>query len=179
MISSDNKPYFTYVHIQGPGHSSLSPTLENLEAFRKKHPKRLQKSNDTIAIFVQAILTKDPGAVIILNADHGAWGLGSYSHAPAEILEGVEDRLIGLDHLGVLLAIRWPGGPTKYDRNIRTNVNVFRYIFSYLSQSEILLASKSHDHGFLTKGHGLENLLMKVVHDGKILEDMVEVDPAL
>lgn len=169
--------YFTYIHLSSPDHSPPSKqTRESLASFRKKFLKKIEVANEKITKIIDSILTRDPGALIILNADHGGWGLGAYKYAQMEIFEGVPAELITLDHLGVLLAIRWPeNNVPEYERDIRTNINLFRYIFAYLSESQDILTTKVPDDGFLTKGK--DGILMKVVNDGKILERMIEMGP--
>ena len=178
-IAADHRPHFTYIHAQHPGHGWFwHPTSEKWASWRKDFVKRIQVTNGEITSWVQRILTRDPNALIIINGDHGAWGLGVYGGPiDEEILKDVPNDLIALDHLGVLLAIRWPDGASRYDRDIRTNVNLFRYIFSYLSESEDILATKVPEHGYLTRGEGKGGIVVEVVHDGEVREHFVEVGP--
>ncbi|MEO8326023.1 MAG: YidC/Oxa1 family membrane protein insertase [Nitrospirota bacterium] len=177
-IAADHRPHFTYIHATRPGHGWFwHPTPEKWASWRKGYFKAIQYANDEVTNFVQHILTRDPNALIIINGDHGAWGLGSYGGPiDEEILKDVPNDLIALDHLGVLLAIRWPDGASRYDRDFRTNVNLFRFIFSYLSESEDILATKVSEHGYLTRGEGKGSIVVEVVHDGEVLEHFVEVD---
>lgn len=178
-ISALPMNYFTYIHLKNPSHSPTSKqTRESLASFRKVFAKKIEVANKQITKVVDRILTRDPSALIILNADHGAWGLGAYKYAQMEIFEGVPAELIALDHLGVLLAIRWPeNNVPEYELGIRTNINLFRYIFAYLTENQDILNTKVPDDSFLTKGSGKDGILMKVVNDGKILEHMIEMGP--
>jgi hypothetical protein len=177
MISTHPQPHFVYVHMATPNHSSKKQTTVNrLASFRKKFFKKIHVANDIITKFVQHILTTDPNALIIINADHGAWGFGTYRWARKKVFEGVPDDLIALDYLGVLLAIRWPYGAPKHDQDLQTNVNLFRHIFAYLSESEDILATKVPDHGYIIKGRGNRSIVAKAIDDGEILKHMVEID---
>jgi hypothetical protein len=113
--------------------------------------------------------------MIIINADHGPFGFGFNSRGTNKVVKGILDKLIGLDNLGVLLAIRWPHGVKKDVHGIKTNANLFRHVFSYLSDSDRLLVSLVDDHGFITKGKSKDMALLKVAHDGRILDQMVEM----
>jgi hypothetical protein len=177
-ISTHHNPHFMYVHMFDPNHSPhpKQETVESLASFRKSYFKKIQEANGIITKLVQHILKRDPKALIIINADHGAWGFGNPALVEEKLLEGVPDDLITLDHLGVLLAIRWPDGRPKNDRDIRTNVNLFRYIFAYLSERGDIFASNMPDHGYLKKGRGKGRIVAKGIHDGNILKHMVEVD---
>jgi hypothetical protein len=178
LMSEQHIPHFTYMHIQEPGHSFPGEqTSEQLTSFRKDYVKQIQIANDELLSIVSHILTHDPSALIIVNADHGAWGYGSFNFTKKEILEGTSDDLMALDHLGALLALRWPDSAPQCDKDLRTNVNVFRCIFSYMSESEDIMATKVHDDGFVRKWRrGVKPVVKKVMHDGGVLEHMVEVD---
>jgi hypothetical protein len=178
-ISALPMNYFTYIHLSSPSHSPPSrQTPESLASFRKNFSKKIEVANEKITKVVDRILIHNPSALIILNADHGGWGMGAYKYAQMKIFEGVPAELIALDHLGVLLAIRWPeNNVPDYERDIRTNINLFRYIFAYLSESQDILTTKVPDDGFLTEGEGKDGILIKVVNDGKILEHMIDMGP--
>ena len=177
QISTHKIPHFMYIHMDSPDHSpAKTSTVESLASFRKSYFEKIQNANGIILKFVQHILERDPGALIIINADHGSWGLGHHSFFEKEDLKGVPDDLITLDSLGVLLAIRWPGSKPKNDQDIRTNVNLFRYIFAYLSEREDIFATKVPDHGYIQKGRGKGSIVAKGIHEGNILKNMVEVD---
>ena len=177
-VSTHNNPHFTYVHIfSAPNHSNIKlSTAEALALWRKRYFKKIQYANGIVTKLVQHILARDPKALIIINADHGAWGFGTYRWVEKEVLEGVPDDLITLDSLGVLLAIRWPDDRPKHDQDLRTNVNLFRYIFSYLSESADILTTKVPDDGYISKGRGKRKIVAKGIHDGEILKHMVEMD---
>lgn len=177
-IAKDDAPYFTYIHLENPNHSPTNhQTRKELKAFRQDYLKRINNANDEITQIVQRILIEDSNAVIIINSDHGAWGYGAFKLFNKEVFEGLSDRVITLDHLGVLLAIRWPEDAPVFSRRIQSNVNLFRYVFAYLSGNAEILATQVPDHGYLTKGQGQGSLLVQGVHDGEILENMVERGP--
>jgi hypothetical protein len=179
LISAQVTRSFTYIHMFNPGHSfpSEQTSEEELASYRKDHFKDIQIANNEILRMVARILIYDPNALIIVNADHGAWGYGGFHRTKKEILERVADDVMALDHLGVLLAIRWPDAAHKYDQDLRTNVNLFRYIFSYMSESKNILTTKVPDDGFLGRGWGDKLIVKKAIHDGEVLQDMVEVRP--
>ena len=177
-MSERHIPHFTYVHLDLPGHSFPGPqTREQLASFRKDYGKDIQRANAEILSIVSHILTRDPNALIIVNADHGAWGYGNILYVEKELLLDKADYLKGLDHLGALLAIRWPEAAHRYDQGLRTNVNLFSHIVSYLSESKDVLATKVPDDGFVWRNVGGQKEVWQVMNDGRVLEHMVEVDP--
>jgi hypothetical protein len=176
-MSERQIPHFTYVHLDLPGHSLPGPqTREQLASFRKDYGRDIQRANAEILKIVSHILTRDPNALIIVNADHGAWGYGNILYLEKELFLDTTDYLKGLDHLGALLAIRWPDAANRYDQGLRTNVNLFSHIVSYLSESNDVLATKVPDDGFLWMEVGGRKKVWQVMKEGRILEHMVEVD---
>ena len=175
--SKSDTPHFLYVHILSPAHSDyLKQSPEELRTHRQEFSKKIRSSNEVVNNIVRRILQHDPTGLIIINADHGSWGLGVANVVDDEDYEGLSDDLIAIDHLGVLLAIRWPNSPPKNDLDIRTNVNVFRYVFAYLTQDENILATKKPDHGYILKGKQHNPMVVEVVRDGKALKHMVELN---
>ena len=178
LMSERHIPHFTYIHLDSPGHSFPGPqTPEQLASFRKDYGKDIQLANAEILSIVSHILTRDPNALIIVNSDHGAWGYGNALYTREELLLDKADYLKGLDHLGALLAIRWPDAALRYDQGLRTNVNLFRHIVSYLSESKDVLATKVPDDGFVWMMVGAQKRVWQVMNDGRVLEHKVEVDP--
>jgi YidC/Oxa1 family membrane protein insertase len=176
-MSRRKNPHFTYIHGRRPGHSFPGQqTAEQLAGFRKEYAERIQLANEEVMSMVQNILARDPSAVIILNADHGAWGHGNFNYTQEEILEEVPDDLMALDHLGVLLAIRWADSPPPDAQDIRTNVNIFPHVFSHLSGSQAILAVKAPDDGYVARGWGVEQTLRMAIQNGRILEHLIGLE---
>ena len=105
---------------------------------------RLNYANSIIARSVDMIEKSDPNALIILASDHGAYILNRCSYrAPLLTREEVVERQ------GVFLAIKWGKDyDGRYDKDIKSSANLFRYIFSYLAGNEKLLYNKPDDDAF-------------------------------
>lgn len=175
-MSREEIPHFTYIHGSRPGHSVAGEqTAEQLAGFRDEFPERVRLANDEIVNFVEQILTHDPNSLIIVNADHGGWGYGNFNYTKEDILDDVPDELLTLDHLGALLAIRWPdNGSPQHAIDIRTNVNVFPHVFAYLSDSRDILKFNARDDGYLARGWGVNQTLRLAMEDGAILARLRE-----
>jgi hypothetical protein len=172
-------PQFLYVHFQAPNHSlTFEQSREELAAFRSTFGDRIQTANATLLSLVSRILSRDDDALIIVSADHGAWGFGTTMWAEHSVLESVPDPLIALDHLGVRLAIRWPSGEPPDGTPIRSNVNLFRHVLAYLSGNDALLKDLAPDDGYLVRGRGDESVILQAVLDGEPLERLRVVPPA-
>lgn len=169
--SHQAQPSFTFAHFTVPSHSSLKgQTIKELASFREKYIEKIQESNKLLLLFFRAIIENDPNALIIFNSDHGGFGLGWYGLAPNTVFEGFSKRLTMLDHMGVLLAIRWPKESPQPDMFIPTNINLFRHVFAYLSGEKKFLSTKVPDHSYLKMG-GED--IFTVVRDGKLLEQPI------
>ncbi len=154
--TNSGEPQFTYVHLLSPGHSLRTKQTEGeLRIFREKFVPKIRNANDFLEKMIQYLVERDPNALIIINADHGSFGLGWVGPAKKELFQGVPENLTALDHMGVLLAIRWPDGPPTYQPDVQSNVNLFRLIFAFLGDNEGILKTKVPDHGYLRGGEGL------------------------
>jgi YidC/Oxa1 family membrane protein insertase len=178
-MARQKAPHFTYIHGGRPGHSVPGEqTAEQLADFRKEFVERIRLANAEVMLFVRHILSRDPSALIILNGDHGPWAYGNFNYNEAEILRSVPNDLMTLDHLGVLLAIRWPNGLAQDARGIRTNVNIFPHVLSYLSGIKGILAAEAADDGYIAQHGGGEKRLCMVIQNGEILEHLIKLDSA-
>ena len=119
-------------------------------------------------------MQRDPNALIIINGDHGGFGYGFYGWAENEVVAGVPVNLTVLDHMGVLLAIRWPSDSPAYDAEIKTNVNLFRHIFRYLGEDDGILEASVPDDGYLFME---PKTVFQVLRDGKIFDPIVAIQP--
>ncbi len=166
-IAASDQPHFVYSHFMKPGHSGAKvQSEEGLKNFRETFFAKTKLSNQTILTLIQHILAKDPDALIILNSDHGGFGLGWYGIAPNKVFEGLSTRDTALDHVGVLLALRAPKPGLGTNMVNPTNINLFRYVFAFVSGNEALLSRKAPDNSYLKMG-GEE--IFTVVQDGKLL----------
>ena len=97
--------------------------------------------------------------------------------AERSTLDEVPDRILALDHLGVQLAIHWGSAGPAYEGAIRSNVNMFRYVFSYLGGSQSLLQNLAPDDGFVVRGRGEASEILQAVRDGKPLQRLEVLAP--
>ena len=138
-------------------------------------PRSQTQSGAICLDLVDAIIARDSNALIVVGADHGAWSLGSYGWADDAVFEAVDPSLIALDHLGILLAIRWPGAAPTFEPELRTSVNLFRHLFAYLAETPALLANAAADDGYLMRGRGEKSGVFRVVEDGRLMTNFVEL----
>lgn len=147
-VAENKEGNFVYAHVGAPGHAKTSRVSYkgscNEKEEKYKYKERLVQTNSILTTSVDIIMKKDPSAVIIIASDHGAYIFNRCAaFAPLLSREEVVERQ------GALLAIRWPKDyDGKYDENIKSSANLFRYIFSYLAGHERLLENKPDDDAF-------------------------------
>ena len=132
-------------------------------------------ADNNVSKIILRILTLDPAALIIVNADHGAWGLGSLAWAEPSVFEGKTDEEIAVDHLGTLMALKWPDPDEEFGDLPKSNINLFPHIFAYLAKDKSLLGLKQADDGFvqMTKHEGA---VFQVIRDGIPLKKMITIE---
>jgi len=115
---------------------------------------------------VKLILDKDEDPLIIITGDHGSWGYRFREDANGN---PIPDNLFILDRFGVLLAIRFPKDyDQRSDSDIKTHVNLFRYVFAYLSDNNNITKSKVPDNSYENSSD--ENSLSMAIKNGEILD---------
>lgn len=180
---SPTQPSFYYIRNAGavhtPADGSYSWKNESEDWVFNRYNKAVEKANPEILKMVLKIISKDPNGVIVLYGDHGAWKYRSIwagDKKDTDLNKLIYDRKkiggedLALDLFGTFLAVRYPEGNNKL-LDGETHVNIFRILFSDLSESNILLKNKPANNSYL-KFRGVLYLLVK---DGKALEKIETV----
>lgn len=164
-ITNDREKQFVFMHLGLPNHSidihsdSMGTCSEKLEV--ENYAGRLNQAHLIMIRIVDNIEQSDPNALIIIASDHGPFILNRCSNgAPLLTKEEVVERQ------GAFLAIRWGKDyDGRYDKDIKSSANLFRYIFSYLAGNEKLLENKPDDDAF----YQYKGKVIKSIDDGVIL----------
>ncbi len=167
QVLDGNNPqhsYFIFLHMYLPLHTEASSTKYghcNEAEETRLYAERLSDTHRIMLAEIEKIIAKDNDALIILAGDHGPYILDRCAGQPVvkTIAEVTELQ-------GAFLAIRWGEDyHGKYDQEIKTSANLFRYIFSYLLGHEQLLDNKPADDVFYK--HNAKTL--KSIADGVII----------
>jgi hypothetical protein len=143
-----NEPSFYFLEELSPSHvtNKKSPgDIADIE--REKYITRLEATNNWLIQVVSYLEEKDPNSLIIIAADHGGFvGMNTTLEARSKL----SDRDLIYSIFTAQLAIKWPYGqaPT-YDDKLKTPINLFRILFSYLSNNEIYLENLQDDKSYL------------------------------
>lgn len=147
LDQSTEEPSFFFIEFFNPGHIRADAARSNgVDAERKAWIESLEQSNETLRQLITTIEAKDPEALIMILADHGGF-VGMYN--TGQIYEKTEDRDIIYSIFSSILAIKWPGEAPAYDDKMKSSVNVFRILTSYLTGDTKYLDHLQPDESFV------------------------------
>lgn len=146
------KRNFYFIEKIAPGHIT---TFKNLalgkEVERENYLEKVKRANVWLKEITDVIIKNDPNCLIVIAADHGGYVGLNYTK---ELFEKQTDKKLIYSGFSAALAIKWPNNnvPT-YDSKLKTPVNLFRTVFTYLSDNETLLENFQDDtsHAIIKK----------------------------
>ena len=142
--TSENNFYFIEKNV--PGHiSTYKSDSKGKIIERENYLKSLNLANVWLKETIRIINGYDANALIVIIADHGGYVGMDYM---LEIDKMQTDKNIINSVFTTALAIKWPDGRLHLDDNLRSNVNLFRVLFSYLSDEESYLDNLEKDSSF-------------------------------
>jgi len=140
ILNKGSKPQFFFVERVLPHHIHFYDKDK-----RKEYLSNLEKANIWLKEAIGLINKNDKNALIIILADHGGWvGMESM-----EEFMSTSDKALIFSTFGDLAAIHWNGINHKgYDDKLHSNVNVFRVLFSCLSENKSYLNHLEEDASY-------------------------------
>ncbi len=146
---------FFFIEIFEPSHISSTKTASKGKVTeRSQWLDKREIANKKIEKLVNLIIEKDPGALIMIMADHGGFVGLDYSQ---EVYKKTTDRDVIYSTFGAMLSIRWPNNEVPAaDTYFKSCVNVFRILISYLSDDEKYLQHLQDDKSYLIIKEGAE-----------------------
>ncbi|MFD2824112.1 sulfatase-like hydrolase/transferase [Lacinutrix iliipiscaria] len=141
-----NSSHFYFIEKILPGHIAQS-RFNNLgkEKERTAYLDNLEKANQWLKKIIKTITNKDKNCLIVIVADHGGF-VGMNSIYEAKIKQDDPDLVKSV--FASALAIKWPEDD-MYSGEIKTSVNLFRTLFSYLSNDTSYLNHLEEDASYL------------------------------
>ncbi|KTD06822.1 sulfatase-like hydrolase/transferase [Legionella jamestowniensis] len=142
-----SQPTFTYIHaFTLPTHSATDiATVNNCNEKIEidLYKERVKRTTKFLSSTIQTIKTRDKDAMIIIAGDHGPY---IFRHCTRD---GIYRKNEIMERQGAFLAVKWGVDyDKKYDGNIKSSHNLFRYILSFLANNEQLLIDKEKDNAF-------------------------------
>ena len=137
---------FYFIEKIAPGHI---PTYDwasiGKENGRLAYLKELQGANDWLKDLVERIEKHDKNSLIVIVADHGGFVGLDYT---LQCKEKQTERDLVYTIFTSALAIKWPNEAPSFDNQLKSNVNLFRVLFSYLGDDEQYLNNLQEDKSY-------------------------------
>jgi hypothetical protein len=158
-----DKPTFQYIHLFAPGHApDLQVGICDEDYQITYYSERVAEVNRHLQALIGDIVARDSNAVIVVTGDHGPF-IANQCSRWTDLGTQSDYR----DRMGVIMAVRWPEGyDGRYDKRIKTTINVFRYVLASLTEDDTdILETVVCDDVYIL---GSTDIL-KVVADGDVL----------
>ncbi len=148
IASKSEEGNFFFIEFFEPSHvSSTKSASKGKSIERERWLEKREVANTKIIKMVDLIVEKDPDALIMIMADHGGFVGLDYTE---EISKQTSDRDVIYSAFGSMLSIRWPNAEVPImDSNLKSCVNVFRVLFSYLSNDQKYLEHLQEDRSYV------------------------------
>jgi hypothetical protein len=163
-----NELKFVFIEFFNPGHiANRKVATLGKEKEKEAWVESLERANDTLEKLVSEIKAKDPNSLILIMADHGGYVGMDYAQ---ETETKTQDRDLIYSMFSSQLSIHWPDGKApKIDANIKSAVNVFRVLISYLSETEVYLEHLQDNSSYIIINDGAPKGVYKYIdNEGKI-----------
>lgn len=168
-VFSDLKEAMNTTDISGPRFYFVEKLLPHhvhfgvsKEADRNDYITKIKEVNEWLIETVEYIEEKDPNAIIILLADHGGWvEINSY---PEMFSTNNPDQIKSI--YSTLATIKWNGHLVDgMDVDLKTNVNLFRVLFSVLSKNPDYLKYLEDNSSYNLVNGSFSNSVRAVIDD--------------
>lgn len=143
-----NTSNFFFIESMLPSHIVTNYNSSSSEKNeRKLYLERIEEANVWLKEMVSFITKEDPNGLIVIAADHGGYVGFNYS---LESEVKTENPLLVNSIFSSILAVKWPNDISpKFDSELKSSVNLFRVIFSYLSENEKYLQNLQKDKSYI------------------------------
>lgn len=131
ILSNRKSTNFFFIEKFDPGHIAVTSSGSTGKLNERiLYLNRLQGANAWLKDIVGFINANDPGAMVIIGADHG--GFVGLDHTQESYAKITDPQLLH-SIFGANLAIRWSEPVADYDNGLKSAVNLFRTVIARLS----------------------------------------------
>ncbi|PWK18216.1 hypothetical protein LX78_02125 [Xanthomarina spongicola] len=136
---------------------------KGIEGERQIYLAQLKRANEWLTKTIQIISEKDRDGIIIIAADHG--GFVGMESTQESTIKQTEDGLV-TSVFSTALAIKWPENKAPdFDVKLKTNVNLFRTLFSYLAKDISYLDALEEDKSYIVIKEGAPSGIYEVINE--------------
>lgn len=166
-IALDNnspKPSFYFIEKMKPGHIPVKKSASSGKDYeREVYIDELEIANAWLREITDLITKKDPNGLIIIVADHGGY-VGW--NATEERVKKTNNKVLLNSIFTSMLAIKWPRNKApSFDSKLKSNVNLFRILISYLSENPAYLEHLENNGSYITIYEGAPFGVYQVLND--------------
>lgn len=164
---------FFFIEIFNPGHIHGNKNASlGIEGERNLWIGSMEMANERLTKVITAIKEKDSNALIVIMADHGGFVGLEYT---GEIYTKNQERDILYSVFSSNLAIHWPDGVKRGEGHLKSAVNVFRVLFSYLGDNKKYLEHTEDNSSYVVIKKGAPKGVYKCINDqGEIVFEKQE-----
>mgnify|MGYP000106091082 CR=1 FL=1 len=169
-----SQPKFFFVQLLNPWHvTSINNASKKSETEREQYLERLTETNEILERSIKHIKENDPNALVVLMSDHG--GFVGMRHTGEKRTKNL-NRDFQYSIFGANLAIAWPNDmPPTYDSNLKSSVNLFRVLFSYLSEEKKYLEHLQENGSYLIIKEGAKEGIYQTIDDtGRVVFKLLD-----
>jgi len=152
------------MEIFNPGHiHNRKADSRGVEGERELWFEGLVDANRILVETIDLIKQKDPEGLIVIMADHGGFVGFEYTQ---QIYQQIDDRDLIYSIFSSQLSIHWPEGDIPvYDQKLKSPVNLFRVLISYLSEDERYLEQLEDDGSYVILKEGVPRGVYQYITD--------------
>ena len=152
---------FFFIEIFNPGHINGSPqSSHGIAEERTLWLEGMRVANMRLKEMITVIKAKDKNALIVIMADHG--GYVGLEHT-GEAYTKTQDRDILYSIFSSNLAVHWPDGIQRGETHLKSAVNLFRVLFSYLGQDKNYLENTEDNSSYIVIKDGAPSGVYKCI----------------
>jgi len=164
-----DQPKFFFIHFLSPWHikTKQHASSNDKENERDNWLTNLEVANNKLTETIKLIKRKDSNALIIIMADHGGYVGFDYGNE-SEVMTKNRDLIYSI--FSNQLSIHWPNNDIPdFNDKFKSSVNVFRLLFSDLSEDKSYSKRLQTDESYKILRQGVEVGIYKYIDkDGNI-----------
>lgn len=147
IVAKTDKPKFFFIEIFNPGHiHGNSSNSEGKVREKELWFESVKQSNSKLESHISLIKKLDPQALIVIMADHGGFVGFDYT---GQVFTKTQDRDLLHSIFSANLAIMWPNNDSYKGEKAQSAVNIFKMLFSYLSDDQKIMETIEDNSSFL------------------------------
>jgi hypothetical protein len=164
-----DQPKFFFIHLLSPWHikTKQQASSNNKDIERENWLTNLETANIKLTKTINLIKQKDQNALIIIMADHGGYVGFDYGNE-SEVMTQNRDLIYSI--FSNQLSIHWPNNDVPdFNNKFKSSVNVFRLLFSHLSEDDSYSKQLQPDESYKVLRQGIDIGIYKYIDkDGNI-----------